>query len=74
MNDKQIAHRFLEQFHDVPEIVSGIVLTAIIGEVRTTERRRCANIAELYTGDDQPGPVQIAAREIRAAIWNGGEG
>ena len=37
-------------------------------EARATERARCAAIVERYADESNPGPVQVAARRIIAAI------
>ena len=72
MIDEQIAQAFVQQVRNhCPDAVAVLTLTAIIGEARATERARCAAIAERYTTDTHPGPVQIAAREIRDAIADG---
>lgn len=69
MTDEQIAREFLIQVRDhCRRSVAMAVLTAIIGEARSTERARCVAIVTAYTDDLRPGPVQIAAREMLAAI------
>ena len=69
MNDEQIARAFLEQvaIHGMQNHVLQ-VLTAIIGEARTTERARCVAIVEGYaTGYHLPA-MQVAARGMLAKI------
>ena len=69
MNDEQIARAFVQQMrHPYDFGIAVLALTAIISEARSSERARCAAIIERYTDDLQPGPVQIAAREMLAAI------
>ena len=69
MTDEQIAREFLVQARHCQVLGSSIaVLVAIIGEARSTERARCAAIVEGYIHYLQPGPVQMAARDMLAAI------
>jgi len=73
MTDEQIAREFVQKFLIYRN--RGVAVSTFVAlvaearrEARTEERARCAAIAERYTTDTHPGPVQIAAREIRDAI------
>jgi len=69
MTDEQIAREFVQQIrYHCSNSVAVSALRRIMRQVRTTERARCAAIVTAYADDLQPGPVQIAAREMLAAI------
>ena len=65
MTDEQIAWAFVQQVRNhCPDAVAVTVLTAIIGEARTTERARCAAIVEEFATDDREDIVQRVALAI----------
>ena len=73
MDDEQIAQTFVRQVKTLCNAGMAIrVLTAIIGEARSTERARCAAIAERVARDDmEPGIVSGTASAILAEILRG---